>query len=144
VSQNPVDSMATKKKDIAVAEMVREVRRRVGLSQEKFVAKLGVSFSTVSRWEHQRAMPSPLALERIRELVEKLGDRGQDILEQYFPEETKGTVNLEALRFPQERRKILCAMKHFQQLGIDNRPITDQVATWWTSWDEVEEAKLLE
>ena len=79
--------MATKKKDIAVAEMVREVRQRVGLSQEKFAAKLGVSFSSVSRWEHQRAMPSPLALERIRELVEKLGDRGQDLLEQYFPEE---------------------------------------------------------
>jgi len=79
--------METKKKDIAVAEMVCEVRRRVGLSQEKFAAKLGVSFSSVSRWEHQRAMPSPLALERIRELVEKLGDRGQDLLEQYFPEE---------------------------------------------------------
>ena len=79
--------MATKKEDKAVAALVRELRTRVGLSQEKFAAKLGVSFSTVSRWEHHRAMPSPLVLERIRELVEKLGERGQDLLEQYFPEE---------------------------------------------------------
>ena len=79
--------MATKKEDKAVAELVHELRLRIGLSQEKFAAKLGVSFSTVNRWEHHRAMPSPLALERIRELVEKLGEHGQDLLEQYFPEE---------------------------------------------------------
>lgn len=72
---------------IGMAEMVREVRKRLGLSQEKFAAKLGVSFSTVNRWEHRRAVPSPMALKQIKELLERMGDRGQDLLEQYFLEE---------------------------------------------------------
>lgn len=74
---------------IGMAEMVREVRKRLGLSQEKFAAKLGVSFSTVNRWEHHRAVPSPLALKQIRKLLERMGDRGHDLLERYFLEELK-------------------------------------------------------
>lgn len=68
----------------SVAALVYELRQRVGLSQEKFAAKLGVTFSTVSRWERQKAMPSPMAFDRVRELLEKMGDRGTDLLEQYF------------------------------------------------------------
>lgn len=74
-----------------MAEMVREVRKRIGLSQEKFAAKLGVSFSTINRWEHHRAVPSPLALKQLRELLERMGDRGQDLLERYFLEEMELT-----------------------------------------------------
>jgi putative transcriptional regulator len=80
--ENPLDTQS-----VEMAEMVREIRKRIGLSQEKFAAKLGVSFSTVNRWEHHRAVPSPLALKQIRELLERMGDRGQDLLEQYFLEE---------------------------------------------------------
>lgn len=69
-----------------VALLVQALRQRVGLSQEKFAAKLGVTFSTVSRWERQRAMPSPMAFDRMRELLEKMGDSGADLLEKYFPE----------------------------------------------------------
>lgn len=75
------------KQSVEMAEMVREVRKRLGLSQEKFAAKLGVSFSTVNRWEHYRSVPSPLALKQIRELLERMGDRGHDLLERYFLEE---------------------------------------------------------
>jgi putative transcriptional regulator len=71
----------------SVAALVYELRQRVGLSQEKFAAKLGVTFSTVSRWERQKAMPSPMAFDRMRQLLEKMGDRGTDLLEQYFPSE---------------------------------------------------------
>jgi putative transcriptional regulator len=70
-----------------MAEMVCVVRKRLGLSQEKFAAKIGVSFSTVNRWEHHRAVPSPLALKQIRELLERMGDRGHDLLERYFLKE---------------------------------------------------------
>jgi putative transcriptional regulator len=71
----------------SIAALVYELRQRVGLSQEKFAAKLGVTFSTVSRWERQKAMPSPMAFDRMRELLEKMGDRGTDLLEEYFPNE---------------------------------------------------------
>lgn len=71
----------------SIAALVCELRQRVGLSQEKFAAKLGVTFSTVSRWERQKAMPSPMAFSRMRELLEKMGDRGQDLLTKYFPED---------------------------------------------------------
>ncbi len=73
----------------SIAALVCELRQLVGLSQEKFAAKLGVTFSTVSRWERQKAMPSPMAFARMRELLEKMGDRGTDLLERYFPLEIK-------------------------------------------------------
>jgi transcriptional regulator with XRE-family HTH domain len=48
---------------------VREMRLEMGLTQEQFAAKLGVSFPTVNRWENQKAKPSPLALEKLQKLI---------------------------------------------------------------------------
>jgi len=79
-----VDEKAMELSDVAL--LVQALRQRVGLSQEKFAAKLGVTFSTVSRWERQRSMPSPMAFDRMRQLLEKMGDLGVDLLEKYFPE----------------------------------------------------------
>jgi len=42
-------------------EKVKEARKQLGLSQEKFAAKMGVSFSTINRWEKGHFMPSYLA-----------------------------------------------------------------------------------
>ena len=56
------------KKDIA--KMIRERRIALGLTQEQFAAKVGVTFSTVNRWENKKVKPSPLALQRINELQE--------------------------------------------------------------------------
>jgi len=58
------------KKD--VAKMIRELRAKLGLTQEQFAAKVGVTFSTVNRWESGRSNPSPLAMRRIEELVKAL------------------------------------------------------------------------
>lgn len=44
--------------------------------------------------------------------------------------ETKGGVKLEDLRFPQEKRKILCAMKYFEQIGISYRVVTSTSYDW--------------
>jgi DNA-binding transcriptional regulator YiaG len=71
---------------LEIADLVREVRSRLGLSQEKFAAKLGVSFQTVNRWENKRSKPLPLALMRIQELLLRMGERGKDLLE-HFPDE---------------------------------------------------------
>ncbi len=60
-----------KKKDIP--RMIRELRKAMGLTQEQFAAKVGVTFSTVNRWENGRGKPSPLAMRQIDELHDELG-----------------------------------------------------------------------
>jgi DNA-binding transcriptional regulator YiaG len=56
------------KKDTAVAEMIRKLRARLELTQEQFAAQVGVTWSTVNRWENGRGNPSPLAMRRIEEM----------------------------------------------------------------------------
>jgi len=56
----------------------------MGLTQEKFAAKLGVTYPTINRWENRRAKPSPLALKQIENLLRGLGDRGKDLLQEFF------------------------------------------------------------
>ncbi|PXF57013.1 MAG: hypothetical protein C4B58_11435 [Deltaproteobacteria bacterium] len=41
------------------------------LTQEQFAAKVGVTFSTVNRWEKGKSKPSPLAMRQIEELMER-------------------------------------------------------------------------
>jgi transcriptional regulator with XRE-family HTH domain len=66
---------------------MRELRERMGLTQEKFAAKLGVTYPTINRWENGRAKPSPLAMKQIAEVLRGLGERGRDLLDEYFVEE---------------------------------------------------------
>jgi transcriptional regulator with XRE-family HTH domain len=54
------------KKDIS--KSIRKRRISLGLTQEQFAAKVGVTYSTVNRWENGKTIPSPLALQRINEL----------------------------------------------------------------------------
>ena len=72
---------------VDISRLVRELRERTGLTQEKFAAKLGVTFPTINRWENGRAKPSPLAMQKIEELLRNMGKNGADLLKQYFPEE---------------------------------------------------------
>jgi transcriptional regulator with XRE-family HTH domain len=74
-------------KRAGTAQLVRELRHRLGLTQEKMAARLGVTFPTINRWENGRAKPSPLALKQIEDLLVGLGDNGQDLLAKYFTKE---------------------------------------------------------
>ena len=67
-----------------IPRLVRELRKRTGLTQEQFAAKIGVTFPTINRWENGRAKPSPLATQKIEELLRKMGDSGNDLLERLF------------------------------------------------------------
>ncbi|MFL9450665.1 helix-turn-helix domain-containing protein [Tolypothrix bouteillei VB521301_2] len=69
-----------------LADLVRETRKRLGLSQVKFAATLGVSFQSVNRWENGRTKPLPLALKQIEHLLYEMGDSGKDLLVKYFSE----------------------------------------------------------
>lgn len=41
--------------------IVKEVRKQLRISQEELAHELGVSFSTINRWENGKAVPSKLA-----------------------------------------------------------------------------------
>ena len=64
--------------------LVKEIRGRMGLTQEKFAAKLGVTYPTINRWENRRARPSPLAMMQIEEVLRAMGNPGQDLIDKYF------------------------------------------------------------
>lgn len=50
----------------------KKIRLELGLSQEKWAAKLGVSLGTVRGWEYGRK-PSPMAMERIKKFLKEIG-----------------------------------------------------------------------
>lgn len=64
--------------------LIKETRRRLGLTQEKFAAKLGVTLPTVNRWENGRTRPSPLAIQNLRELISSMGESGNDLMARCF------------------------------------------------------------
>lgn len=68
------------------ANLVRETRQRLNLSQAKFAATLEVSFQSVNRWENRRTKPLPIALKQIEHLLNQMGELGQDLLVKYFSE----------------------------------------------------------
>jgi restriction endonuclease len=45
--------------------------------------------------------------------------------------ETKGNADIDKLQFGDEKRKILCARKHFAVLGIDYKVVTGGEEVWW-------------
>jgi DNA-binding transcriptional regulator YiaG len=68
-----VDSMFTGE-DVSGNE-IRELRKRLGLTQEEFAHAVAVTFSTVNRWENGHAKPSKLARRAIEALAAtKTGD----------------------------------------------------------------------
>lgn len=63
-----------------VRNLIRSIRHDLHLSQEKFANLLGVSFSSLNRWENHKAMPSALALKNINTYCQSLRDKGKDRL----------------------------------------------------------------
>ncbi len=74
------------------SQLVRQLRRLMGLSQEQFAATLGVAFSTINRWENGHIQPSSLALKQIKTMLNELSfssavelqKQSQALLTQYF------------------------------------------------------------
>ena len=54
-------------------DIIKDVRKRCLLSQSDFADAIGVSFSTVNRWENGRAIPNYKALTRIEEYCNQNG-----------------------------------------------------------------------
>ena len=47
---------------------IREIRQSLGLTQEEFAHKLGVTLCTVNRWENNKSVPSRLALKQLERI----------------------------------------------------------------------------
>ena len=53
------------------AQEIKELRIRLGLTQEQFAQKVGVSFATLNKWERGKTKPSPLALKVLVKLAKQ-------------------------------------------------------------------------
>jgi len=53
------------------------------------------------------------------------------VLTLHLVRETKGTVDLSRLQFPQEKRKIVAATKYFGAAAVDYRVVSDETMRWW-------------
>jgi len=57
-------------------EKVKELRKKTGMSQEALARKIGVSLSTVQRWEKKNIKPTLLARKELDKLFEEVGIYG--------------------------------------------------------------------
>ena len=56
---------------MSISNEIRDIRRKCLLSQTEFANVIGVSFSTVNRWENKKAIPNYQALKKIKNFCEK-------------------------------------------------------------------------
>jgi DNA-binding transcriptional regulator YiaG len=66
-------------------KLIRDIRLNLGLSQEEFASLIGVTFSTVNRWENGHAKPSRLAAKNLEKQLLEMGDCGKELLTKHFP-----------------------------------------------------------
>ncbi len=63
------------------SEAIKQIRQKNFLSQEAFARELGVSFSTINRWEGGKSKPNLSAMKKIKEYCD-LHDLDFTVLEQ--------------------------------------------------------------
>ena len=81
-------------KQPAVSHLIQDLRHLMGLTQEQFASTLGVTFTTINRWENAHIQPSSLALKQIKLTLEKItlspereqSEQGYRLLSHYFSE----------------------------------------------------------
>ncbi len=54
-----------------VAELIKMIRQESFMSQETFAKEIGVSFSSVNRWENGKSRPNYSALKKINDFCKK-------------------------------------------------------------------------
>lgn len=54
-------------------EEIEDIRKNMGVTQEKFAQLLGATTVTVNRWENGKTKPSRLYIKEIKELKSKHG-----------------------------------------------------------------------
>lgn len=54
-----------------IAERVKGIRQKLGLSQRDFAKKVGATFVSIWKWENNKSTPHPMFVKRIEELNEE-------------------------------------------------------------------------
>jgi DNA-binding transcriptional regulator YiaG len=57
----------------AISDLVKELRDKLGLAQEQFAQKVGVTFSTINNWEEGTQTPHPFLFQKLLELAKEAG-----------------------------------------------------------------------
>lgn len=70
---------------------ILELRKKIGYTQVDFAKLLGVSIASLRRWEKGENNPSPLAIERIEYVYEKVNN---GLLEELVQEEQQNKREL--------------------------------------------------
>lgn len=52
------------------SEEIKKIRQKCFLSQEAFARELGVSFSSINRWENGKTKPNMSTMKKIKEFCE--------------------------------------------------------------------------
>jgi len=58
--------------DLDIAKLVKRLREQLGLTQEQFAQKVGVTFGSVNRWENGKRTPQPFLVRRLLEMKGEL------------------------------------------------------------------------
>ncbi len=58
--------------DPGIPKLIKELRERLGLTQEQFAQRVGVTFSSVNHWENGKRMPQPFLVRRLVEMKDEL------------------------------------------------------------------------
>jgi DNA-binding transcriptional regulator YiaG len=88
-----LEKIAALKQPVA-SNLIWDLRHLMGLTQEQFASALGVTYTTVNRWENAHIQPSPLALKQIKLMLEEIAhsakrehaEQGHRLLARYFSE----------------------------------------------------------
>lgn len=56
-----------------IGSKLKEIRKKGLMSQMDFAQELGVSFSTVNRWENNKAVPNYQARKKIKDFCDEKG-----------------------------------------------------------------------
>lgn len=66
-----------------IGRLIRQLRRETKLTKKEFASYFHAIIPTVNRWEREQTRPSPMAQKLIFSELEKMGDRGRELLERY-------------------------------------------------------------
>lgn len=69
---------------MSFSDELKRIRQHSFLSQEAFARELNVSFSSVNRWEANRAKPNLAAMKRIKEFCERHDIEFLDLEEEWY------------------------------------------------------------
>lgn len=64
-------------KNEQIPVLIKELRERMDLTQERFAQKVGVTYSTVNHWENGKRVPLPFLLRRLIEMRDELDAEGK-------------------------------------------------------------------